>query len=749
MSGIPCSQFGFVLFEFPLGWLAAIPAALALAFAAWRQFRRGVGSRRILALTTLRVGGLLPLIVLAARPVWIVREPPAAASRPVMLLIDRSESMSLEEEDGTRYHQSLQFLRTRLLPALTSAHLPVQAMVFDQAAEPADGAKLESIAPRGKRTNLGGAIAQALTASPQPPLALIALTDGIANASDDNTRALTSLVDARVPFIGVGVGNDQGVRTLSLREVEAPATVSTKTSFSVSAQLEMLNAEEIPAFELLLYRDGQVAQKSTVTPGKGSRSWLENFEVTEDQHGIHQYSVQLLPPNLPGLKCVNLTGNASVRISDEKELRVLYIQGALTWDYKFISQALHSDQAMKLTGLTRTSKQSVFRQNVETAGELINGFPTTLEELAPFRVVVLSNLRPADLTPAQQEVIARFCGELGGGLLMIGGPATFDGSWQHSRLEQLLPCVFSGQAGVQGLDRPFRVQLTEEALQHPVFQIAEGRPVRAIWDQLPTFTRFGRIDSAKAGAQVWMLHQNEEGPRGRRILMASQRYGAGLSAVLAIQNFWRWRLARDSDPQQFDRFWRQFFRFLSEAGRQEVAIHLADQELHPQMDVQVVLEKQPNPKNIADTNDKFIVQVENGRKELLQEQAVELEPMRPVDFRFRAEKPDMYTITVADGLKVPICSRPIEIRDVNIEFQNTARNMETLRQWAGVSDGLAFKLEECPDAGDLVTQIKAKVEEVRRGKSVRRPFGVNGWVMSLVLACLGSEWLLRKRWGLV
>src|ERR1035438_4562707 len=390
-----------------------------------------------------------------------------------------------------------------------------------------------------------------------------------------------------------------------------------------------------------------------------------------------------------------MLGNTAVRVSDEKELRVLYIQGALTWDYKFIGLALRNDQTMKLTGLTRTSKQSVFRQNVEGAGELLNGFPTTLEELAPFRVVVLSNLRPSDLTPVQQDVLARFCGELGGGVLMIGGPATFDSTWQGSRLEQLLPVVFAANRGVQGLDRPFRIELTEEALQHPVFQIADNRPMREAWAQLPTFTQFGRVDAAKPGAQVWALHQTEDGPQGRRILMASQRYGAGLSAVLCIQNFWRWRLAKDSEPQQFDRFWRQLFRFLSEVGRQDISIHLADQELRPQMDVQVVLEKQPNPKNVTDTTRKFYVRAEDGQKNLLREQEVELEPSRPVDFKFRAEKADVYTVTVTDTMKVPIATRPVEVRDINIEFQTTARKMEMLQQWASVSDGLAMKVEDC------------------------------------------------------
>ena len=735
-------------FEYPFGWLWAIPLGVVLCLAVLGQGRRGVPRFRILALTCLRLAAMLPLLVLLARPVWIAKEPPAAASRAVALLVDRSESMSLEDLDVSRYQQALEFLRGRLLPALKSAGLPVQAMLFDQSVQSVDGAVLAAAVPKGKRTNLGGAIAEALQGSAQRPLAVIALTDGIANESSDNTRALTALVDSGVPFIGVGFGSDQGVRTLSLREVEAPSTVATKTSFGIAAQLEILNTEEMPAFDLLLYRDGQVTQKKAVNPGRGSRTWLENFQVNEEQEGMHTYSVQLLPPNLPNLKCINLAGNASVRISDEKELRVLYIQGALTWDYKFINLALHKDQTIKLTGLTRTSKQSVFRQNVESAGELINGFPTSLEELAPFRVVVLSNLRPADLTQSQQDVLGRFCGELGGGVLMIGGPATFDSSWQNSRLEQLLPVTFAGSAGVQGLDRPFRVQLTEEALQNPIFQIADGGQLREGWAQLPTFTQYGRVDTAKPGAQIWMLHPTDNGPQGRRILMASQRYGAGISAVLSIQNLWRWRLAKDSEPQQFDRFWRQLFRFLSEAGRQDVTIHLADQELHPQMDVQVILEKQPNPKNLADTNRKFFVHVEDGKKNLLQEEAIELEPLHPVDFKFHVEQAGVYNVAVTDGLRVPVSNRTIEIRDQNVEFQNTSRSMETLRQWAAVSEGLAFKVEECPAASDLVAQIKAKVEEIRHGKQMRRAVGVNGWVLLLVLGGLGGEWLVRKRWGL-
>lgn len=739
-----------IQFEFPLGWQAGLPVALAaLGLAFWRQRQHGVGSSRAGLLTLFRSLALLPLVFLAARPVWLAKEPPPpGAARPVVLLMDRSESMSLEENEATRYQQALRFARDFLLPALKSAGLPVQARLFAEQTEPVDGPGLASARPDGKRTNLGGAIACAVAENPVPPLAVIALTDGAANENADNARALSSLLEARIPFVGVGFGSDLGVRTLSLRQVDAPAVAAPNSDFYVSAQLEMMNTEEMPAFDLVLFRDGQMTQKKTVQPGKSSRVWLESFRLNEKDKGAHQYAVQFWPPNVSGLKSVNTRGSASVRISEEKELRVLYVQGALTWDYKFVTLALRNDISMKLTGLTRTSRQSVFRQNVESAGELVSGFPTTIEEMAPYRVIVLSNLKPIDLSPAQQELLGRFCSELGGGVLMIGGPATFDFSWQGSRLEQLLPVVFAPNSGVQGLDRPFRMELTEDALQDAVFQVAENRSTREAWAGLPTFTQYGRVDSAKPGAQVWAVHPQDQGPTGRRILMASQRYGAGRSAVICIQNFWRWRLARDSEPSQFDRFWRQLFRFLGDASRQEIAIHLPDQELHPGADVQIALEKQPNPHDATEQSRKFLVRVDSQEKKQLLEQTVELPPNRSVDLSFHAEKPGIYTVTVQDTSKQPVASRAIEIRDFNLEFQSTGRNMELLRQWASLTDGLALKVEDCPDASQMVSQIKSRVEQARRGKPMRHPFGANGWTLAFVLGCLATEWLMRKKWNL-
>src|SRR5262249_9017939 len=185
-----------------------LPAVAALVgWIAWRQSRRALPATRFIPLLALRALPLLALIFLAARPNWLSKADSAAA-RSVVVLLDPSESMSVRDVDSTRYAQAFDFLRDRLLPAFKSANLPVEGLLFDQSAEPADGPKFAAAEPTGKRTNLGGAIAQGLANVAQPPLAVIALTDGSVNEGGDNNRALAAVLDANVPFIGVGFGRD-------------------------------------------------------------------------------------------------------------------------------------------------------------------------------------------------------------------------------------------------------------------------------------------------------------------------------------------------------------------------------------------------------------------------------------------------------------------------------------------------------------------------------------------------------------
>jgi hypothetical protein len=369
--------------------------------------------------------------------------------------------------------------------------------------------------------------------------------------------------------------------------------------------------------------------------------------------------------------------------------------------------------------------------------------------LAGFRVVVLSNLKLSDLTEPHQELLAEFCRELGGGVLMIGGANTFDASWQQSRLEQLLAVKFSSRSRRPADGRPFRLRVTPEALAHPVFQIGARGDQPSAWERLPTFRHYAPVDSVKPAARVWAVGDFGQPSAGRPVLIASQRYGAGRTAVICVQNLWRWRLARDSAPEHFDRFWQQLLRYLAEGNLDHVVLRVPDQRLQPGADIRVVVERRPNAQPQSAALARYRVRATDEEKQPVAERVLELAPGQTTEVAFNFPRPGLYHASVLDQHGAVMANRSLDIREVDSEFLHTSRDMHSLRQWANLNGGTAVPFEDCRDVGQLVDQIRAVAEQPRRSGPLRRPLGINGWMLALLLGCLCSEWLVRKRWGLV
>ncbi len=101
-----------------------------------------------------------------------------------------------------------------------------------------------------------------------------------------------------------------------------------------------------------------------------------------------------------------------------------------------------------------------------------------------------------------------------------------------------------------------------------------------------------------------------------------------------------------------------------------------------------------------------------------------------------------------DRIRLLFNSQPLEIKEIDREMERTGRDLENLRQWASLSQGLAMPIEECRDMEQLTAEIKERVETLQKTRERRLPVGVNGWVLAWLVACLGGEWALRKRWSL-
>lgn len=730
------------------GIVFLIMAALLL-FLSIRRSR--LPRSKTLLLNLLRAISLVTIAFLLARPMNMDSQD-EASEKTIALLMDRSESMSLKDDgEKTRYADAVGFARSTILPVFQKAGYRIHPMLFDANAENTDGPGIVNATAEGKSTDLGSAISSALTATAHKPAAIVALTDGASNVPQSNRAAVSALLAAKIPFAGIGFGTARGVQTLRLRELDAPKLTPPKSKFRVSARIEAVVDQAVPPFDLILLRDGKFHDRRRIEGLAGSRYWSESFEINEPDQGTFSYQIQLKLAENPALIVINDSASATVRVTQEQELRVLYMQGALSWDYKFIGRALRNDPAIHITGLSRTSERSVFRQNVEAPGELVNGFPADLKELANFRVVVLANLKPALLTPQQQETIARFCSELGGGVLMIGGRGTFDASWRGSKLEQLLPVKFDDDRGVHGLDNPFQLRLTTEALADPVFEIDHPTKTRDAWQKLPPFDDYGRAASAKPGATIWAVHSADTGPDGKpRILMASQSYGSGMVAVLTVQNFWKWRLAKECDQAQFDRFWQQFIRRLAESGRSPIRIDVLDQELAPGREIALSIEKMPDAKKNDATTDRIQFRVQDSSGAQVLAKTLALQPGQSQRVTFFPAQAGTYKLEAVDAVSnTQLATRSLEILAPNLEMQRTSRDMETLKQWAMFSSGSAWTIESArADPDNFAKTVLAQIESSRVARQQRTPIGINGITFALVLLPLCAGWVLRKRWML-
>lgn len=726
-------------------WIGGPLAAVLLGLSVRGHWHAGRRGWRLAALVVPRALALILLVCLATRPTFVTEHHRAPPRDRVVLLIDRSRSMALKDVDGSRYGAVVRFAREQLVPTLERLKLPTEAMLFAEDAAAADGSAIATTRPDGRRTNLARAIARAVNTGDVPPLSVIALTDGASTEQRDNAQAATALVSSGSAFLGIGFGGPMPARQASLDEVTVPSTVDPRQEFAVTARLRLAGAGPAPSLRLLLLRDGRLVSQRDLSPPAPPAVWLENFSVQEEQAGVYRYTVQLVAADDPELALPNTEASASVRVTDDQALRVLFIQGGLTWDYKFIRLALRGDPQIKMTGLTRTASQSMFYQPVEEPGETpaLTGFPSRLDQLVSFHVVMMANVKSTDLTPAQQELLARFCGELGGGLIMIGGPNTLNASWRNSRLEELLPVKLAPSYG--GSTRSaVRWQLTDDARRHPLFRISDATSVDRLWGELPEFPRAAGVEAVKPGAWVWA--RARRGGLDGTPLMVAQRYGTGVSAIMSVQNFWRWRLAKSAAPEAFDRFWRQLARWLGEGGRATFELSFPDQRLEPGVELRAVIRRRPDPHGSGQPL-RATLQITNEQDVVVTDIPVFLSAGESTQTSFTIDQPGLYSAVVLDEQRQVVDRHSLDLREIDRELVHSARDMESLRQWAELSGGVAMPVETCDGLEEIFRRLKQR-QAVQQREPTREPVGVNGWMLALLLGCVGMEWVNRKRFGL-
>jgi uncharacterized membrane protein len=563
---------GRLAFDAPTGVAVGLGVAgvVLAALVAWTyaQARGGATPRDRTLLTVLRVAALAVLMVCLLRPVLVLA---AAAPRrnTVAVLIDDSRSMRLADWGGRPRAEAAArlFASDAALRRTLDAQFAVRTYRFSDVAARTDSVRGLSFA--GDRTRVGAALDRVREELEGVPLAgVVVLTDGADGAPTPLGDALLALRARGTPVFTVGVGAAASVRDVEVARVEAPRSVLQGSALPVQVVLTHrgLAGTKVP---VTVEENGRLVARTEVTLPDAGDALPVRLSVPAQDAGARRLTVRV-PRQSGEVVGENNERPLLVDVRDAPE-RVLYFEGEPRFEAKFLRRAIVDDDRLQLTVLQRTAEGKYLRLGVADSLDLLSGFPTTREALFAYRAIVIGSVEASAFTADQLRMLADFVGVRGGGLLFLGGRRAFaEGGYAGTPLEEVMPVVLSGGRGVTADDEPVpavevAVRPTAAGVAHAPLQLAgDARASAARWAALPPLTAVNTVRTVRPGATVLLTGTVPNGG-GSRVVMASQRYGRGKAAALAVQDSWLWQMhaAITPEDQTHETFWRQTLRWLA------------------------------------------------------------------------------------------------------------------------------------------------------------------------------------------
>jgi uncharacterized membrane protein len=433
---------------------------------------------------------------------------------------------------------------------------------------------------------------------------------------------------------------------------------------------------------------------------------------------------------------------------EARKPRILYIQGEPVWEYKFIRRAIedYPDIGIELPSMLRTTQNKVYRQGIKDPKELEDGFPAKPEELFAYQGLIIGGVEAGYFTTAQQQAIHDFVDRRGGGLLFIGGRASLsDGGWQNSPMADLVPVRLLEGRGT--FHRDFsNISLTAQGAQSILCRLDEN-PARNAerWKKIPQVANYQDVGEAKPGATTLMEVQ----PAGKRPqpLLVTENYGRGRTVLFATEGSWRWKMWLDHADKTHATFWQQMFRHLvSDTPGQVVAatpksVLSDDTRLPLRVEVR---DKQYKPVTNAKVQARFLEP--DGTSATMELSPVPLEE-GIYGGEWTAEKPGSYVVEILAGQETEQLGHDVltfRREDGVAENFHTSQNKELLTKLSEQTGGRYYKPDEASKLSNEISYSEAGITTRETRDLWDMPV-----IFLLAMAIRSSEWLLRRKWGVV
>lgn len=714
-------------------------------------------SRRV-ALFCLRLLVILLVAFAMLRPtlVWTKITKQAAT---LVVLADRSRSMLVTDMVGKKSRwEAVQTSLKESLPALDSLakDLDIKFYEFGSEVRPVEYSrgKLElPAAPEGLQTAIGSSLEQVLKAQAGKRLAgVILLSDGAQRAYAPHDLPpqipVRRMADLGYPLYAVPFGQGRAPgqsRDIAVEQLSVPATVFVKNEFPVVAtvRVEGMEGKTVP-----------VEIEAETSPGK--METVATTQITSRQDGermsVEQHYTAVVPgeikitvkvPPQPG-ELLTTNNEISTFVSVIKGgLNVLYLEGTLTGEQKFLRHSLDSSPDIHLDFLYFRADKPETR-------------PADLaERLQPgkYDVYLIGDLDSAAFTPEELKSLTGAI-ERGAGFMMLGGLHSFGpGGYGETPLAEALPIEFNrlerqnfGEKVREDLhvSGPLRMVPTPTGLRQYLMKLS-GDDNAAAWKQLPPLSGANRFSGLKPTATL--LAQSPD----RQPLLVATEYGAGRVLAFAGDSTWRWWM--QGHEAEHKRFWRQVILWLARKDQSDegaVWIELVQRRYAPGSRVEFTAgAKTAEGEPITDAQFEAKVVLPGGKSAALRLRHDGSDEGHMSGTFIDTQTVGDYTIEVDaahQGQAIGKARARFLVFEQDLELNNPAADIGALESLAAMTSGKTVAPEQLPR---LLEQIKAGTKDLEVETQSKDTLWDN-WKFFLCFAVLlVLEWFLRKRWGLV
>jgi hypothetical protein len=633
-------------------------------------------------------------------------------------------------------------------------HAPIERYTFSSEVLPLAGndwrqaLRTNNSNPATGSTDLAAALNRAAQeAGKQSVDAVVMITDGGHNAPGDPRQGAAALHD--VPLFIVPIGAEEMPRDVILHHVHAPRAVFKNDTAVIDAMVTAYDCEG-EQLQIELSSDGVTLQKHIIDVTTSTYDGRVSFEWKGLIPGRHTLQVKALPVPRE-LTLDNNQAQVEVEVMEDV-IKVLVADDLPRWEFRYIVNLFKRDKHVAF-------EQLLFEPNDAALAAAPPSFPRDMAGWQKYRVVILGDVSPGQLLPAQQEMLRKYVAEEGGNLIVIAGQTAMPAAFQDQPLGAMIPATNSSEPKLP--TQPFGLLVTAEGSSAVATQLdddplASERIWREMSAKLPIYN-LSSVSKPKPTAHVLIAAATPRRSTEEEAFLSWQYIGLGRVIYLAAPV--TYQLRYQNGDLYHHRFWGQLLRWAiaremstgsktvrlltdkttyTTGDTAQIGLHLAQLGGQPVAGAQCNVEARQAGRAIA----VIPLHEEPGAPGAYRGT---LDNLAPGSVTLRAGGAIVGTLLASEGRSDPVEQILTVDPAISSEMYSPLCNLPLLGELADASGGFLTQPSSLKNALAHLNTVPDIKETV-----ISREALWDRWIyLWLFIGCIAAEWLARKYWRMV